>query len=84
MKPRLAVSLRGAGVRRGDRWVLRGITWNLRPGGRWALLGENGAGKTQLLKLVSGEVWPTPRSSRAGAAQRAYGLAGDALDLLDA
>ena len=84
MKPRLAVSLRGAGVRRGDRWVLRGITWNLRPGGRWALLGENGAGKTQLLKLVSGEVWPTPTPSDSVDPARRYALAGAPIDLLDA
>jgi molybdate transport system ATP-binding protein len=84
MKPRLAVSLRSAGVRRGDQWVLRGITWNLRPGGRWALLGENGAGKTQLLKLLSGDVWPTPVTSHAVASQRAYSLAGEVVDPLDA
>jgi ABC-type molybdenum transport system ATPase subunit/photorepair protein PhrA len=60
MSVRLAVSLRAAGVRRGDKWVLRGITWQVRPGERWALLGENGAGKTQLLKLLSGDIWPTP------------------------
>src|SRR5258708_12848740 len=60
MKAELAVSLRSLSVRRGDKWVLRDITWQLRPGERWALLGHNGAGKTQLLKLVSGDVCPTP------------------------
>jgi len=84
MKPRLEVSLRGAGVRRGDRWVLRGISWELRSGERWALLGENGAGKTQLLKLVSGDVWPTPTESRAALCQRRYCLAGDVLELIEA
>jgi molybdate transport system ATP-binding protein len=68
MKAGLAVSLRSLSVRRGDKWVLRDITWQLRPGERWALLGHNGAGKTQLLKLVSGDVWPTP--TRANAAVR--------------
>jgi molybdate transport system ATP-binding protein len=82
MKARLAVTLRGAGVRRGGKWVLRGVTWNLRPGERWALLGENGAGKTQLLKLLSGDIWPTP--TRAIAAVRTYRAGRDALDLRDA
>jgi len=52
--------LHAVSVRRGDKWVLRGISWGLQPGERWALLGDNGAGKTQLLKLLSGDVWPTP------------------------
>ncbi|HEY6622184.1 MAG TPA: ATP-binding cassette domain-containing protein [Steroidobacteraceae bacterium] len=82
MKARLGLSLRAAGVRRGDKWVLRGITWQLKPGERWALLGENGAGKTQLLKLLSGDVWPTP--TRATAAVRSYRAGRQAVDLLDA
>lgn len=42
------------------------MDWTVRPGERWVLAGGNGAGKTQLLKLVSGAVWPTPtgRESR--------------------
>jgi molybdate transport system ATP-binding protein len=82
MSPRLAVSLRAAGVRRGDKWILRGITWRLRPGERWALIGENGAGKTQLLKLLSGDVWPTP--TRAATTVRSYRVGRQALDLLEA
>jgi molybdate transport system ATP-binding protein len=82
MTPRLAVSLRAAGVRRGDKWVLRGITWQLKPGERWALLGENGAGKTQLLKLLSGDIWPTP--TRANTSVRSYRVGRHAVDLLDA
>jgi iron complex transport system ATP-binding protein len=62
MRPRLAVSLRAVSVRRGDQWVLRDITWRLKPGQRWALLGDNGAGKTQLLKLLCGDIWPTPKA----------------------
>src|SRR5277367_3350494 len=56
----LAIELHAVSVRRGDKWVLRDIHWRLQPGERWALVGDNGAGKTQLLKLLSGDVWPTP------------------------
>lgn len=82
MKARLAISLHAVSVRRGAKWVLKDITWRLRPGERWALLGENGAGKTQLLKLLSGEVWPTPRGLLADG--RSFRLKGRSVDLIDA
>ncbi|HLW24471.1 MAG TPA: ATP-binding cassette domain-containing protein [Steroidobacteraceae bacterium] len=80
MDERLAVSLRSASVRRGGRWVLSDITLDLEPGERWALLGENGAGKTQLLKLIAGDVWPTP----TGHGQRIYRLGRASLTLEEA
>ncbi len=54
------VRLRGVHLARGARPVLSGIDWHIRPGERWVLAGANGAGKTQLLKLIAGSVWPTP------------------------
>jgi molybdate transport system ATP-binding protein len=56
----LSVTLKRVDLDRGDNAVLRGIDWQIRPGQRWLLVGGNGAGKTQLLKLLSGAVWPTP------------------------
>lgn len=58
--PFLSVELHDVDLTRGDRRVLHGINWRIGPGQRWALLGHNGAGKTQLLKVLSGDVWPTP------------------------
>ena len=85
MTDRLAMSLRRASVRRGDKWVLNHVTWHLRPGERWALIGANGAGKTQLLKLLSGDVWPTPRGGASRAAgQRMYCLGTLPIDLIEA
>jgi molybdate transport system ATP-binding protein len=40
--------------------VLDDIDFALRPGERWALVGPNGSGKTLLLKMLRGDVWPTP------------------------
>jgi len=54
--------LRRVHLQRGGREVLRGIDWTIRPGERWILAGANGAGKTQLLKLIAGSIWPTPRA----------------------
>jgi molybdate transport system ATP-binding protein len=71
MSDGLAISLHAVSVRRGGRWVLQDISLRLKPGERWALIGSNGSGKTQLLKLLSADVWPTPtgrerRSYRSG------------------
>lgn len=57
---RMQINLCEVSVRRASRWALRDITWRLLPGERWALTGANGAGKTQLLKLLATHVWPTP------------------------
>jgi molybdate transport system ATP-binding protein len=90
MTGRLSILLHAASVRRGRKWVLRDITWRLKPGERWALLGDNGAGKTQLLKLLSGDVWPTPggpRSPRRTSphpAGRWYRVGRRPIDLIDA
>jgi len=54
------VELRRVRLKLGARWVLRDIDWHIRPHQRWVLVGANGAGKTQLLKLLAGDVWPTP------------------------
>jgi molybdate transport system ATP-binding protein len=54
------VRLKRIHLERAGRPVLREVDWTVRPGERWVLAGGNGAGKTQLLKLISGAVWPTP------------------------
>jgi molybdate transport system ATP-binding protein len=82
MKRQLEMVLHDVSVRRADRWVLREVTWRLRPGERWALLGDNGAGKTQLLKILSGDVWPTPGRRRD--AGRTYRIGRDRVELIEA
>jgi iron complex transport system ATP-binding protein len=39
--------------------LLDGVTWTVRPGERWVVLGSNGAGKTTLLGVCAGTVAPT-------------------------
>ena len=56
----LAVELAHVSLRRGGRRVLTDVALAVRPGERWVLAGGNGAGKTQLLKLIAGSVWPEP------------------------
>ncbi len=41
---------------RAERTLLDGVTWRLGPGNRVGIVGVNGAGKTSLLRLLSGEI----------------------------
>jgi molybdate transport system ATP-binding protein len=57
-------------LHRAGRSVLKSISWRIGTGERWLVVGASGAGKTQLLKIVAGDVWPddakTPRRYRFG------------------
>src|ERR1700686_4090660 len=61
----ISVDLQNVRLALAGKPVLRGIDWRIRPGQRWVLAGPNGAGKTQLLKLLAGDVWPSPASDQA-------------------
>ncbi len=58
------VELRGVSVTRGGTRLLGPLDFCLEPGARWAVLGENGAGKTSFLRLVRGEVLPDAGGER--------------------
>jgi molybdate transport system ATP-binding protein len=49
------VEMRGVNVTHGGKPILRDISWTVRAGERWALLGPNGSGKTTLLSLICGD-----------------------------
>src|SRR5699024_8166604 len=42
--------------------ILQGINWQVNSGEHWAVLGLNGAGKTSMLHMVNGYIWPTTGS----------------------
>jgi len=66
----------------GGRAVLEAIDLDLEPGAHCLLLGANGAGKTQLLKLLGGERWPTPTGSERRDYRDARGRALELAELL--
>jgi molybdate transport system ATP-binding protein len=69
--PRLrSVEIQNASVRLGRHWALRDASFVLKAGERWLVTGPNGAGKTVLLKLLRGDLWPTP----TGLERRMYRL----------
>jgi iron complex transport system ATP-binding protein len=56
-KPILAVS--GLTVRRGTTLILHDVSWEVRPGEHWVIVGANGSGKTSLLSALTGYLTPT-------------------------
>ena len=54
----MSLQANSLGKRYGANWVLRDVSLSLRPGQVLALLGENGAGKSTFVKILSGAVVP--------------------------
>ncbi len=65
------ISLENVAYTQGQQKILSGIHLEIRAGEIWALTGANGAGKSSLLRILSGETWPT-------SGQRTFFLSGEA------
>jgi ATP-binding cassette subfamily F protein uup len=70
--PTPLLTIAGAGINLGDHWLLRNSDLTLHAGDRLALVGRNGAGKSSLMKLMTGQtdmdegsLWMAPGSSAA-------------------
>ena len=67
----------------GRRVIYDGLTFTIRRGERWSVMGRNGAGKTTLLKMIAGALPPDSGSVRLGASLQMGYFAQQALDLLN-
>jgi iron complex transport system ATP-binding protein len=56
---RLAIDVRGVGVLRSGRWILKDIAWQVPAGSCAAILGPNGSGKSTLARILAAYLWPT-------------------------
>lgn len=53
-----------------NRRILSDINWHIRKGESWILFGRNGSGKTKLLEIITGYIYPTEgRVTRFGFVQ---------------
>lgn len=55
----MIVELKDILWKRDGRTILNHIDWQIRRGENWALVGLNGSGKTSLLKMIAGYMWPS-------------------------
>jgi molybdate transport system ATP-binding protein len=60
VNPTPLVRLKACSILFDDQVALDHVDFALHSGERWILLGSNGSGKTLLLKLLAGILWPTP------------------------
>ncbi|MDQ6650679.1 MAG: ABC transporter ATP-binding protein [Actinomycetota bacterium] len=51
--------LAGVSVLRDESALLQDVSWTVRAGERWVVLGSNGAGKTTLLQVAAARLFPT-------------------------
>ena len=67
--PMTLLSISGLGVDFGANTILRDVTFTVAQGERWGIVGRNGAGKTTVFRVITGEIAPT-----VGAVARQPGL----------
>lgn len=63
------LSLASLGLRRNDRWLFRGIDWEVPRGRVVAVVGASGAGKSSLLACLAGQLAPTEGTVRCHLAE---------------
>ena len=55
----LVIDIKDAAIKRDGTFILKNINWKVQTGQHWAILGLNGSGKTSLLKLINGYIFPS-------------------------
>jgi len=55
----MIIEMKNVYFRRQGKNILQNLSWEVKEGEHWAIIGLNGSGKTTLLNLVNGYLWPT-------------------------
>lgn len=57
-KTRVIIALHSVSMTRGGKEVLQDISWTTRQGEHWFIMGNNGSGKTTMMEVIMGYLWP--------------------------
>lgn len=57
--PNLAIHMQDVGMSRGPVEILRDVNWKVKRGESVTVLGPNGSGKTTIMRVLTGFMWPT-------------------------
>ncbi|MEH7012769.1 ABC transporter ATP-binding protein [Neobacillus niacini] len=55
----MVLHIENLSLRRGEKWILQDLNWQIEKGQNWILFGLNGAGKTSILNLLNAYYFPT-------------------------
>ncbi|MBJ6362656.1 ABC transporter ATP-binding protein [Paenibacillus sp. GCM10012307] len=56
------IDLKEISWRREEKTILHDVNWQVEKGQHWAVLGLNGSGKTTILNMINGYIWPSTGS----------------------
>ncbi len=55
----MVLDIKNVSLRRNGIFILKNISWEIKQGEHWAVIGLNGSGKTSLLKMITGYLSPS-------------------------
>jgi ribose transport system ATP-binding protein len=76
-----ALDMRGIGMRFGDQWVLRDVSYTVGRGSVHGVVGHNGAGKSTLMKIALGSYTPIEGTVRVGGQELTFSQPAEARGL---
>jgi len=55
----MVIEMKNVSWKRNGKSILKNINWHVEKDEHWALFGLNGSGKTTILHMINGYIWPT-------------------------
>jgi iron complex transport system ATP-binding protein len=59
MNNHIVIQMKNVSWINGNSYIVKNVNWSVHRGQHWAIIGLNGSGKTSLLNIVNGYIWPS-------------------------